>query len=476
MIAKTSIPATVQNKLLPVLVFMLMSVAGVRGQSFRYPQGLHVQAGGYVGLPLLSTNGDYVFGTVPTPSPGIILEGSWEVNSDISIGYDFRKWSVTLRHRFHRYNPDSVFLRFAAQLENPRVFNHHDAGIIISRNLISRKARAHQIGIGFTVNNIGSSHRGFDARQPDIFPATIRNQYNSLSFQYARQLLKPLPERGSSWFNHFYLKFSTDYAPDIPLQSVVTVHRFFRFGLGLQYQFSSLWQPPVVPVRKVNPFNIAKNTKRMTSPLKLTAGLRFELPISAFSGGILYPPTPSDYDFEYNQFTMAPSVGVRYYLPDSRWAFTYLPGLKRTVLNYNGIPNDYFGSQIAAVMKYGIWVVDQHFDVQWFARQHNAQTERVKARRTYGIGFSVMNPFASYIETTIPEATGKRISLTYGTFNLFTGWELGTKGFGKGTFFEPRVMLIPRMPAYSVADENKLRVMTGVRIYKEIDLKKRKNK
>jgi hypothetical protein len=109
--------------------------------------GFHVQAGAYVGLPLLSTNGDYVYAIPPSPGPGISLEGSWEVNSNISIGYDFRKWNVALEHRFHKQTPDSFHMLAAAQLGNPEVFNHHDIGIIIGRNMLSNKARLHQIGL-----------------------------------------------------------------------------------------------------------------------------------------------------------------------------------------------------------------------------------------------------------------------------------------------------------------------------------------
>ena len=101
----------------------------------------------------------------------------------------------------------------------------------------------HQIGIGLTINNIGSSYIGYDASEAGIYiyPATINNQYNTLSFQYSRQLVEPSLKTGLKWFNHVYLKFSADYTPDIPLQSLVAEHSFFRFGLGLQYQLSSLW-------------------------------------------------------------------------------------------------------------------------------------------------------------------------------------------------------------------------------------------
>lgn len=438
-------------------------------QSFNYPKGIHLKAGASIWLPLLSTGGDYINASVPTPAPTIILEGNWEINSDITIGYDFKKWNVSLQHRFHKYTPDSIYLISAPQLDNPTVFKHHDLGILIGRNIISRKARLHQIGLGFTRNNIGSSYSGYDANQNDIYPAAISNQYNSFSFQYARQLLKPTLTIGSKWFNHFFLKFSADYALDIPLQSVITEHNFFRFGLGLQYQISSLWQNPVVPVKKNTTKKVSRKQEPKEFPLKLTAGIRIELPISAFNGNIMYYNPASDY--EYNQFTIAPTAGVRYYLDKNRLAFTYVPGLKKTVLNFKEIPDDYTGGQFGAAMKYGKWVVDQHFDFQWFSNGYHELINRRKPRRALGLGLSVMNPFASYTESSIPEAMGQEISLTYFTYNLICGFELGAKGFGKGLFIEPRIMFIPKMPDYSVA-EQKLRVMTGLRIYKEINLRK----
>ena len=239
------------NRLMALIVFQTCCL-NVFCQSFNMPNGINIKVGASVWLPLLSTGGDYVYGTGGTPPPTIILEGNWEVNSDITIGYDFKKWNVSFQHRYHKYTPDSFYLISASQLDNPTVFKHHDLGIIIARNLISRRARLHQIGLGLTINNIGSSYIGFDANEAGIYiyPATINNQYNTLSFQYSRQLVEPSFKTGSKWFNHFYLKFSADYTPDIPLQSLVTEHSFFRFGLGLQYQLSSLWQAPVVPAIK----------------------------------------------------------------------------------------------------------------------------------------------------------------------------------------------------------------------------------
>lgn len=116
-------------------------------------------------------------------------------------------------------------------------------------------------------------------------------------------------------------------------------------------------------------------------------------------------------------------------------------------------------------------MVDQHFDFQWFSNGYHSLINKRKKRRALGVGLSIMNPFASYTETNIPEAAGKQISLTYLTYNAIAGFELGTKGLGKGFFIEPRLMFIPNMPDYSVASK-KLRVMTALRIYKEINLRK----
>ena len=449
--------------------------ATVEAQAFNYPHGIHLRAGIYAGLPLLSTNGDYVNGYIPTPPPGISLEGNYELNSNIFLGYDFGKWSVALEHRFHRYRPDSFFTGALNRLGNPTVFNHHDIGLIVGRNFISKNARLHQIGLGYTVNNIGSSFLGYDANQPGVFPATINLEYNSFSFRYARQLLRPSLLMGPRWYHHFMLQFSTDFAPEIALQSVVTSHSFFRFGFGLQYQFSGLWQPPVVKVNKEKVIRPKPVKEQTSTRLKLIAGLRVELPISAFASNINWYDPPSDFDFEYNQFTIAPTVGVRYYAKNNRMAYTYVPGLKKTVLNYSHIPPDFEGGQISAVMRYGTWVVDQHFDFQWFSNGLQPDTKKKKARRTLGVGFSVMNPFASYIETNIPAVAGKEISLMYFTFNAFAGFELGKRGWGKGFFIEPRLMFVPRMPDFSVS-ENKLRVMSGLRLYKEIHIGSSKNK
>lgn len=112
---------------------------------------------------------------VPTPPPTIVLEGQWEWNTSLSAGYDFGKWNVQLRHRYHRQFTDRLYRSMATLLGNRPVLHHHDLGIIASRNLVSAKGRFHQLGLGFVASNMGSRFNGYDANQPDVFPAVIRN-------------------------------------------------------------------------------------------------------------------------------------------------------------------------------------------------------------------------------------------------------------------------------------------------------------
>lgn len=398
-------------------------------------------------------------------STNVSLEGTWERNTDFSFGYDFGKWSVMLGHRFHLLKTDSFFRTSTSAFSNPARFRHHDLSLLVGLTQISRQGRVHQLQAGFTVNNVGSSYRGLDVNQPDQFPATISNQYNSFNLNYLRQLIAMRGRNGSRWFHHFYLKLSADYAPNISLPQVRTKHQFFRFGLGLQYQFSSLWQRPMAS-KALLPVVSGEVKPKALGRFSLLAGVRAELPISAFREVLPNDP-PSDYDFEFNQFAAAPTLGVRYYFAGRRLAATYVPGVKKTVVDMKTVPADFDGSQVAAVMKFGRWVVDHHLDFQWYLKEGERWNGTRKKRVAFGTGLAWMNPGLSIVETTVPEIAGRRLRVDYFTVNAFASFELGRDGFFKNFFVEPRLMLVPSMPAFSIADR-RLHVMSTLRIYKEL--------
>ncbi|MBX9785063.1 MAG: hypothetical protein K2X48_17380 [Chitinophagaceae bacterium] len=200
----------------------------------------------------------------------------------------------------------------------------------------------------------------------------------------------------------------------------------------------------------------------------LSTGVYAQSVLNTFqASSILYATPSASFWHETNQTGVLPLIGVQYMVTD-RWALQYLPAIRKAVITDTFTTGTVFGT----IANYGQWIIDNHIEAKWFTRpgadmKHNA-------RAYLGAGVSVMNTFQSFLEPKEPALLGRRINVMYGAFTLFGGTELNRRSkLLHGLFIEPRLMIIPAMPRFTVQDRGPY-YMVNLRIYKNIFLKNTK--